>query len=147
MTKTAPALGIFQGTAAYYARYRSRYPAEVIDLLIERFDLNEWTHVMDLGCGTGQLAIPLAARRIPLHAVDPDIDMLVEGLRAERANGVRGIAWYTGSDSCLDQLRLPPLKLCTMGSSFHWMKQDEVLKALDHLILPWAVLPSSGSIA
>ncbi len=90
--------GLFEGTARYYACYRRNYPSEVIDLLHNRFNLNSLTHVLDLGCGTGQLAIPLAARSIAVHALDPDFEMLSEGLRAEQQNNVRGIAWYIGDE-------------------------------------------------
>jgi SAM-dependent methyltransferase len=149
MTQPSNGPGLFEGTAPYYARYRRGYPAEVIDLVVERFALDRSTRVLDLGCGTGQLAIPLAARHIPVHAVDPDLDLLTEGLRAERAANLRGIAWYAGDDRCVEQLHLPILKLCTMGASFHWMDRDGVLKALDRLIARdggVAVLGDGGSI-
>lgn len=113
-----------------------KYSSKVINLLVHRFNLNSSTRVLDIGCGTGQLAIPIAALRIPVHAVDPNLEILAEGLRAEQVAGVRGIAWYTGDDRCLEQLHLPPLQLCTMGASFHWMNRAQTLKILDKLILP-----------
>ncbi len=136
MTRAPDPPGLFEGTAWYYARYRRGYPPEVIDTLVARFNLDGTTHVLDLGCGTGQLAVPLASRRIPVHAVDPDLDMLAEGRAAEKAAGACGIAWYSGDDRCIDQLGLPRLKLTTMGASFHWMARDRVLAILDRLIVP-----------
>ena len=118
---------LFEGTAWYYARYRPAYPREAIDILTARFNLNQATAVLDLGCGTGQIAIPLAARGIPVYAVDPDVEMLAEGLRAEQRAGIYGITWLGGDDDCLNRLPLAPLTLCTMGESYHWMNRDEVL--------------------
>lgn len=141
MTRAPDSPGLFQGTACYYARFRRGYPLEVIDTLVARFHLDGTTHVLDLGCGTGHLAVPLASRRIPVHAVDPDLEMLAEGLAAEKAAGAHGIAWYFGDDRCIDQLYLPPLQLTTIGASFHWMARDHVLGILDGLILP------SGGVA
>jgi ubiquinone/menaquinone biosynthesis C-methylase UbiE len=51
---------VFTGTAWFYARYRPDYPDEVIDLLRERFRLSETSRVLDLGCGTGQIALKVA---------------------------------------------------------------------------------------
>ena len=128
--------GLFEGVAWYYARYRPAYPKEAIEFLTARFNLSEATTVLDLGCGTGQVAIPLAARGIPVFAVDPDVDMLAEGLRTEQRSGIQGITWLRGKDNCLHRLRLPPLALCTMGASFHWMNRDKALATLDRFILP-----------
>ncbi len=143
------ASGLCQGTAWYYARYRPGYPPEAIARLIQRFNLTSSTPVLDLGCGTGQIAIPLSARRIPVYAVDPDVEMLAEGLRAEQSAKVCGIAWRLGGDKSLHQLVFPPIAVCTMGSSFHWMDRDNVLKTLDRMIVPSggvAVLSSGGSV-
>jgi len=129
--KPTAAPGLFEGTAAYYSRYRFGYPEAVFGFLVERFNLGPDTPVLDLGCGTGQLAIPLAHREIPVHAVDPDIDMLAEGLRVEAAQDVMGVAWRRGDDRSLDRLMLPPLKLCVMGASFHWTDRDALMTDLD----------------
>jgi SAM-dependent methyltransferase len=128
--------GLFEGTASYYSRYRFGYHAEVFDFLVDRFDLDRSTYVLDLGCGTGQIAIPLAQRGVAVRAVDPDIDMLVEGLRAENKSDSIRTAWQTGDDKSLEQLALPNLTLCAMGASFHWMDRDALMEKLDTLIKP-----------
>jgi SAM-dependent methyltransferase len=92
--------------------------------------------VLDLGCGTGQIAIPLARRGIPVRAVDPDSDMLAEGLRVEADAGSFGVAWQRGYDEVLRELKLPPLALCTMGASFHWTAREGLLHTLNDLIQP-----------
>jgi ubiquinone/menaquinone biosynthesis C-methylase UbiE len=125
---------LFEGTASYYARYRLSYPEPVFDTLVDRFSLNSTTRVLDLGCGTGQLAIPLARRKIPVHAVDPDIEMLCEGIHTEQRAHTSGICWQKGSDDILDKFLLPPIAACTMGASFHWMDRGGVLKKLDRII-------------
>jgi len=132
-SKSAP--GLFEGTSWYYSRYRPGYPAEAIEVLVRRFELNASTHVLDLGCGTGQIAIPLAARGVPVHAVDPDVEMLGEGLRAEEKAAAHGVAWIRGDDKSLEYLHLPSLVLCTMGASFHWMDRDRILRTLDSMIV------------
>ena len=132
---------LFEGTSAYYARYRFGYPASVIDFLVQRFALTSATYVLDLGCGTGQVAIPLSSRGILVRAIDPDVEMLVEGVRAEAKNRGHGIEWQRGDDKSLTALALPPLTCCTMGASFHWTNRDQILACLDKLVV------SDGGVA
>ena len=132
---------LFEGTSSYYARYRFGYPASVIDFLVQRFALTSATYVLDLGCGTGQVAIPLSSKGILVRAVDPDVEMLAEGLRAEAKNGGHGIEWQRGDDKSLSELTLPDLTCCTMGASFHWTNRDQLLKCLDRLVV------SDGGVA
>ncbi|NKY33912.1 class I SAM-dependent methyltransferase [Nocardia speluncae] len=125
---------LFQGAAPYYARHRPGYPPEFFSELRRRFDLDGTQTVLDLGCGTGQIAIPVAAAVARVFAVDPDPDMLVEGKRS--AAGTTNIEWLRGDSSQLASLNLPPLDLVTMGKSFHWTDRPALLTELDTRIRP-----------
>ena len=126
----------FTGKAGYYARYRRGYPAEVFDTIISRFALTPSSEILDLGCGTGNVAIPLAERGFRIHAIDPEPEMLHEGQMREAAVHACGISWQLGADTSLGELALPPFRLCTMGLSFHWMDRSHILMTLDALIEP-----------
>lgn len=126
--------GIFATTAEYYSRFRPAYPGEVFRLLSTAFSLGRDTPVLDLGCGTGLLAIPLARRGIPVYAVDPDPGMLAKGLRLAGEDGVSGIVWLPGDDRSIACLPLPGLRLCLMGNSLHWMHREKVLADLETMI-------------
>ena len=62
--------------------YASRppYPAEVFDAL-ERLIADEPRHVLDVGCGTGKIARPLAAGVARVDAVDLAQEMVETGMR------------------------------------------------------------------
>ncbi|SES12948.1 class I SAM-dependent methyltransferase [Psychrobacillus sp. OK032] len=47
---------LFEGTASFYYRFRPMHPASLIRFLVERFSLDGSGQMLDLGCGTGQLA-------------------------------------------------------------------------------------------
>jgi ubiquinone/menaquinone biosynthesis C-methylase UbiE len=129
---------LFAGTAAYYARFRPGYPTEFLAHVIERFGLDGAGRLLDLGCGTGQLALPLAPYVAEAVGLDPDPTMLTEAAAAAERSGIQNARWLHGSDRDLDRLRdeIGPLRLALMGRSFHWMERDETLRSLDALIEP-----------
>lgn len=136
---------LFASTAPYYARYRSGYPPELFTELVDRFGLDGTQTVLDLGCGTGQLAIPLARHVAQVIAVDPEPTMLDEGRRLADERGLANIVWRHGDAHHLDELDLPTLDLVTMGASFHWTDRDTLLATLDTLVADHgAVIVTSG---
>lgn len=127
---------LFASTAPYYARYRSGYPPEFFADLVDRLALDGTQTVLDLGCGTGQIAIPLAPHVARVIAVDPAPSMLAEGRRAATDHSVGNIDWHQGDSRHLDALDLPTLDLVTMGASFHWTDRAALLTELDKLVAP-----------
>ena len=69
-------LGFSGEVADYYAKYRRGYPPQVLDALQAAFGLDTDDVVLDLGCGTGQLTVPLASRFRSVIGMDPEPDML-----------------------------------------------------------------------
>jgi cyclopropane fatty-acyl-phospholipid synthase-like methyltransferase len=51
---------VFKGAAKYYSKYRANYPQGIFDDIAKNFKLDGNGRLQDLGCGTGELAIPLA---------------------------------------------------------------------------------------
>lgn len=136
---------LFRSTAPYYARYRAGYPLKLFTHLADRFGLDGTQLALDLGCGTGQIAIPLAAHVREVVAVDPEPSMLDEGRALAEQQGVTNVEWRRGDSYHLAELGLHDLALTTMGASLHWMDRPAVLKALDQITQPGgAVVVVSG---
>ena len=107
-------MGLFRGTAWYYARFRPRYPEELLNLLAERAGLDGTGRLLDLGTGTGQLAVPLARYVEEVVAVDPEQEMLDE--LAAPPNLRKVCARAEDVDASWGAFRL-----VTIGNAFHWM--------------------------
>jgi len=58
--------------ARRYSKCRRGYDASVIDWLANALGLDSDATVIDLGCGTGQLAIPMSAHARAVVGVDPE---------------------------------------------------------------------------
>jgi len=124
---------LFKGTAWYYARYRPVYPAAVFELIADKFGLNKQHKVLDLGAGTGEMAIPLSKYVGEIVAVEPDPAMISEGKwRAEEAN-VENIVWQ---QKRAEDFKGEPdsFQLVVIGQALHWMEQQEVLENILQLV-------------
>jgi len=138
---------LFLSTAPYYARFRPGYDPALYELLASRFGLDGTQQVLDLGTGTGVLALPLAELVANVIAVDPETGMLDQGRQLAAERGITNIDWRVGDSTTLAAMDLPPLHLTVMGAAFHWMDRDQVLRDLDQLVLPGGgvVLASGGA--
>ncbi|MEU4574706.1 class I SAM-dependent methyltransferase [Nonomuraea sp. NPDC023979] len=121
---------LFGGAASYYARYRAPHGDEAIAYLARV--AGSGACVLDLGCGPGTVAIPLAARVREVIAVDPDPAMLAAG--EQLAEGAGNVRWLRGDSTTL--AALPSFDHVVMGRSFHWMDRRAVLAELDVLLPP-----------
>jgi SAM-dependent methyltransferase len=118
----------FRSTAPYYLRYRPGYPPELIARLAKTAGLDVSSRILDLGCGPGLLAIPLAAHAGEVVAVDAEPAMIAELERAAPAN-VRAVE-ARAEDVDEDW---GAFELVTAGRAFHWFDAPAVLANLSHL--------------
>jgi ubiquinone/menaquinone biosynthesis C-methylase UbiE len=124
----------FAGTVAYYDRYRLAYPQRLIARVAGLAGLKAGDAVLDLGCGTGMLAIPFARTGMAVTAMDPEPDMLAAAQASAHAAGVT-TTWIKGGSRDLAS-GMGPFRLAVLGRSFHWMDRAATLAALDEIVTP-----------
>lgn len=128
---------LFCGTYEYYAKYRPNIPEEVVRIIVERFNINLADRILDVGCGTGQMAIAMDGRCEEMVCSDSDSEMLKQAKKEiERLNLKQRIILINckAEDLINRKNELGIFKVATICRAFHWMNQDKVLTALDNLI-------------
>jgi SAM-dependent methyltransferase len=131
----------FSGEVAdFYAKYRRGYDREAIGWLAEAFLLDSHGIVLDLGCGAGQLTIPLAAHSHAVIGMDPEPDMLARAKDTAARQGCTNITWLLGSDRDLAAiaglLGERTLAAITMANSIHLTDYERLFRQARSLLRP-----------
>lgn len=126
---------LYKGTHEYYAKYRPPIPEEVIEVIVEHFDIKPTDRVLDLGCGTGQVALAMEGKCGEMVCLDPDPEMLKWAQKITKDCKTK-LTWLNYGSEDLGKIkeRLGIFKLATICRAFHWMNQEQTLKNLDPLV-------------
>ena len=129
------AADLYQGTAEYYDRFRLPYPGAMIEDLLTRTEVSGRGRLLDLACGTGQLAFPLRRRFADVWAVDrePDFVRMVQA-KADKL-GAANVRPVTAD---AETLAAGPgyFELAVVGCAFHRLDREAVAARLLQWLRP-----------
>jgi SAM-dependent methyltransferase len=111
---------------------RSPYPAEIFEMLTGLIT-DEPRAVLDVGCGTGNIARPLAYLVERVDAVDFSLPMIEKG-RTLPGGDHPNLTWVYGRAE--DAPFNPPYALVTAGQALHWMDWGIVLPRFRKALTP-----------
>lgn len=128
---------VSNSSAWYYGQYRPCYPTSLFDYLVEGCGLRSGDRIIDVGCGTGRLAIPLAERGYQLLAIDSSNEMLnVARAIAAPSQACSNISWMCCPAEELVSVVDKPVRLVIFGKSFHLTNRPHVLRLCNQVIEP-----------
>ena len=129
------ALMLFRGAHKYYAKYRPGIPGEVIDIIVKHFNIGLNDRILDIGCGTGQIALAMEGRCGEMVCLDPDPEMLKQAKKSTKSSNLK-LAWIDQDSKDLQAIKpkIGIFKVATICRAFHWMDQKQVLRDLNDLI-------------
>jgi ubiquinone/menaquinone biosynthesis C-methylase UbiE len=120
--------------------YRPPYAAEALRTLIGLIT-DQPRIILDVGCGTGDLARRLVEDVERVDAVDFSAAMLAKGQTLPGGNHPH-LNWIYGRVE--EAVLQPPYALITAGESLHWMQWDIVLPLFCRILTPHGYLALVG---
>lgn len=125
---------LFEGTARYYSQYRPIYPASLIRYLIGKFSLDGTGHMLDLGCGTGQLAFRFTDWFEGIVGIDTEPEMILEATRLSKEHRVKNMEFFNGSLDKFKRSSDKTFRFVIIAKAFHWMDREKELETLYELV-------------
>src|SRR5215831_21280584 len=109
---------VFDEIAAEYDRHRPAYPGELVDRACRVAGIGSGDHVLEVGCGSGQLTRSLAARGVHVTALDPGENLIA--LARQNLAGAGGVEVVTAR---FEDASLPrgQFQAVFSASAFHWI--------------------------
>jgi ubiquinone/menaquinone biosynthesis C-methylase UbiE len=109
---------VFDEIAADYDRYRPTYPDELVDQACQVAGIGSGDHVLEVGCGTGQLTRSLAARGLHVTALEPGQSLIA--LARQNLDGAGEVDFVNAQ---FEEALIPrgQFQAVFSASAFHWI--------------------------
>lgn len=127
---------VFNQVASLYDQFRPGYPEELILYLFDKAYINPCDHVLEIGCGSGQLTFSLAERLNNIIAIDQGLELLK--LAREKARNKDG----NQSELCFEHSKFEDFKsnhlfdVIISAQAFHWIEPESGLQKVHELLKP-----------
>lgn len=126
---------LFGGSARYYREGRFPYPSELATAFREELGLDGSGRLLDVGCGTGEIALLLAPLYEEVVGLDADAEMLAEARAEAGQQGRANTRWVEARAEELP-LDLGVFRTATFAQSFHWMERERVAATVYQMLEP-----------
>jgi SAM-dependent methyltransferase len=127
----------FDEVSVLYDKARPSYPADLVRDLIEAADIGPGCRILEIGCGAGQLTVPLAQTGASLTAVDlgPNLGGIARSKLASYSN-----AEVLTADFDTWLLPCEPFDVVVAATAFHWLDPDTRVEKCARALRPGGIL-------
>src|SRR5271156_5468574 len=128
---------VFDEIAAEYDRHRPAYPDELIDQACRVAGIVSGDHVLEVGCGTGQLTRGLVARGLHVTALEPGTSLIA--LARQNLEGA-GEVEFVNAQFEDAMLRGGQFQAVFCASAFHWIDPEVSWQKAADVLVPGGTL-------
>src|SRR5580698_496193 len=109
---------VFDEIAAEYDRHRPAYPDELVDQACRVAGIGSGDHVLEVGCGSGQLTRSLVARGLHVTAIEPGHRLIA--LARQNLESAEAVEFVNAQ---FEDALLPRQRFAAVfsASAFHWI--------------------------
>src|SRR5580698_4876179 len=128
---------VFDGIAAEYDRHRPTYPDELVDQACRVAGIGSGDHVLEVGCGSGQLTRGLVARGLHVTALEPGKSLIA--LARQNLEGAGEVEFVNAQ---FEDASLPreQFKAVFSASAFHWVDPKVSWQKAADVLVPGGTL-------
>jgi ubiquinone/menaquinone biosynthesis C-methylase UbiE len=128
---------VFDEIAAEYDRRRPGYPDELIDQACQVAGIGGGAHVLEVGCGSGQLTRDLVARGLHVTAVEPGKNLIA--LARQNLEGAGEVEFVNArfEDALLPRAQFQAV---FSASAFHWIDPKVSWQKTADVLVPGGTL-------
>jgi len=128
---------VFDEIAAEYDRHRPAYPDELIDQACRVAGIGSGYHVLEVGCGTGQLTRGLVARGLHVTALEPGKSLIA--LARQNLEGAGEVEFVNAQ---FEDALLPCERFAAVfsASAFHWVDPKVSWQRAADVLVPGGTL-------
>ncbi len=128
---------VFDDIAAEYDRHRPAYPDDLVDQACQVAGIGSGDHVLEVGCGSGQLTRSLAARGLHVTALEPGQSLIA--LARRNLAGAGGVEFVNAR---FEDALLPrdQFQAVFSASAFHWVDPEISWQKTADVLVPGGML-------
>ncbi len=129
----------FSNRAAYYAKYRPRYPAAILSFMEKELGLSQGSLIADIGSGTGILSELFLTHGNIIFAVEPNMEM--RRTAEEHLSSYSGFRSVNGTAE-ETTLNSASIDFVTAAQAFHWFDPVKARLEFSRILKPpgWTIL-------
>ena len=128
---------VFDEIAAEYDRRRPTYPDELVDQACQVAGIGGGAHVLEVGCGSGQLTRDLVARGLHVTALEPGTNLI-----ALARQNLEGAAEVEFVNAQFEDALFPreQFQAVFSASAFHWIDPEVSWQQAADVLVPGGTL-------
>ena len=128
---------VFDEVAAEYDRRRPTYPDELVDQACQIAGTGSGDHVLEVGCGSGQLTSGLVARGLHVTAIEPGKNLIA--LARQNLEGAGEVEFVNAQ---FEDALLPreQFQAVFSASAFHWIDPKVSWQKVADVLVPGGTL-------